>query len=304
MAADGIEGHVTATTDVHGSDATTRATARRMWGRLEAIHTLHYFAPTVLEAHAGLGLEDRRVAYTASRSAPLGPVGPEVVTAMFYGFSPAMISAALPAAWAVASPETVVQTSLDALGALLRNVFAEADAEVARAAELLRELALLHPLVGRPLAAAWSSVAWHDDPAVRLWQAATVIRESRGDGHLACLVDAQLDGVECHLIARGDSEKLRTILGAMRGHAGPEWDAAVGRLAARGLMTAGGALTDAGAALRDHVEARTDALAAPPWAAFGDDAGAQLADTLDPLVARIVELGVLPGIVVRKATAS
>jgi hypothetical protein len=297
------ERYVTATMDMTGGDHVERATARRMWGRIEAVHTLHYFAPTVLEAHASIGLEERMVAYTASRSAPLGPVGPEPVTAMFYGFSPAMIARALPLAWSIASPTTVLQASLDALGALLRDILAGCEDEVARAAELLRELALLHPTVGRVLAAAWSSVPWHDDPAVRLWQGATVIRESRGDGHLACLIDAELDGVECHLLARGDSEKLRAIMGATRGIAGPEWDAAVARLSDRGLLTSDGAPTDAGVALRDRLEARTDALAAPPWAAFGEAATAQLEATLEPLVAKILERGILPGIVVRKATA-
>lgn len=295
---------MTATMDVHGDDEVARSTARRMWGRIEAVHTLHYFAPTVLEAHAAIGLEDRTVAYTASRSAPLGPVGPEPVTAMFYGFSAALIAHALPRAWSVASPTTVLQTSLDALGALLRDILTGAEDDVARAAELMREVALLHPTVGRPLAAAWSSVQWHDDPTVRLWQGSTIIRESRGDGHLACLMDAQLDGVECHLIVRGDSGKLRAIMGAVRGIADPEWDAAVGRLHDRGLMTAEGALTDAGTRLRDRVEERTDALAAPPWVSFGEDATAQLEATMEPLVTRILERGILPGIVVRQATAA
>lgn len=279
------------------------ATARRMWGRFEAIHTLHYFAPSVLEAHAALGLEDRRVGYVASRAAPFGPIGPQPVTAMFYGFAPTFIAAALPSAWAVTSPAAVLQASLESLGALLRDVLAGADTEVARAAELVRELALLHPISGRPLAAAWSSVPWHDDAAVRLWQGITIVRESRGDGHLACLIDAELDGVESHLIARGDSEKLRAILGAMRGHTDPEWDAAVRRLAARGLLAEDGTLTPAGAAVRDRLELRTDELAAPPWEDFGAERSAQLASTLEPLIARVIEIGILPGIVVRKATA-
>jgi len=297
------ERYVTAT-DAHGSDDAARATARRMWGRIEAVHTLHYFAPSVLAAHAAIGLEERMVAYTASRSAPLGPVGPEPVSALFYGFSPAMIAQALPIAWSIASPTTVLQTSLDALGALLRDILADVEDEVARAAELMRELALLHPIVGRALAAAWSSVPWHEDAAVRLWQGATVVRESRGDGHLACLIDAELDGVQCHLIARGDSDKLRAIMSAVRGISDPEWDAAVARMSERGLLTAEGALTDAGTRLRDHIEARTDALAAPPWVAFGAEATAQLEATMEPIVGRIVERGILPGIVVRKATSA
>jgi hypothetical protein len=173
---------------------------------------------------------------------------------------------------------------------------------VVRAAELARELASLHPILARPLAAAWSSVPTAEDPFIALWQAVTIIRESRGDGHLACLLDAELDGTQVHLLARGDSPKLRQILGAMRGWSDPEWDVAVAGLQARGILDTDGAPTDAGRALHQRIERRTDELAAPPWLAFGPS-GQQLLDTLEPIVARLVGSGILPGVVVRAATA-
>lgn len=284
-------------------DAMTAArTGRRVWGRLEAIHVLAYFAPPVLEATVQLGLEDPMVGYIAGRSAPMGQVGPELVTAAFYGFSPAMVARALPAAWATARPEQVLQAKQQALQELLRDLVGDAD-ELARAAELAREVSLLQPILGRPLAAAWSSVPWGDDPALVLWQSATRIRESRGDGHVAVLVEAQLDGVEAHLAMRGDTPKLRAILGAIRGITHAEWDAAADRLRGRGVLDAEGALTAEGVALRDRLERRTDELAAPAWGAFGSDRSAALLEALDPLVARILDVGIVPRIVARIATA-
>jgi hypothetical protein len=290
------------------SDAATRPTethvvlARRAWGRMEAIHTLHYFAPAVHAAHQRIGLDDVRMGYVASRSAPMGPVGPELVLATFYGFAPSFIAAAVPEAWNRVTPTQVLDASLQALGATLAEHLGDLHADVVRAGELARELASLHPILARPLAAAWSSVPVADDPYIALWQAVTIIRESRGDGHLACLLDAELDGTEVHLLARGDSPKLRQILGAMRGWSDPEWDAAVARLQDRGVLAADGTPTEAGRTLHRRIERRTDELAAPPWAAFGAS-GEQLVDTLEPIVERLAASGILPGVVVRAATA-
>ena len=277
-------------------------TARRLWGRLEAVHTLAYFAPQVHAAHAELGLSDRLVSYVAGRSAAFGPVGPEVVTAAFYGFAPELISRALPAAWDIAAPAEVLAATDRGLTEVLHEVLAGAE-ELPRAAELAREVALLHPTLGRPLAAAWSSVPWAEDPALVLWQAATRIRESRGDGHIALLVEAELDGVEAHLTSRGDSPKLRQILGATRGVSDPVWDAAVERLQVRGLLEQDGGLSAAGGQLRQRLERRTDELAARPWAAFTEERTAALQAALEPLVARILEAGIVPGVVARAAVA-
>ena len=283
--------------------ADRRAAARRLHGRLEAIHTIVYFAPAVHEAQAAVGLKGRMMGYTAGRIAPMGPVGPEVATATFYGFSPQLLARALPDAWSFASPDEVRVATQDAVGAVLAEVWQGLDAEVARAGELVREAALLQPILGRPLAAAWSSVPVADDPAVALWQATCRLRESRGDAHVALLVEAELDGVEAHLSARGDSAKMRQILGPMRGFDDAEWDAAVARLQARGILDADGALTDAGTQLRTRLEQRTDELAAHGYEAFGEDRTEQLRQALTPLVDPLLETGILPGIVTRQATS-
>lgn len=289
-------------TDAPDPEAVDAILARRVWGRLEAVHVLAYFSPRVHEAHAGLGLGDRMIGYVAGRSAPMGPVGPALVTAAFHGFSPRMIAHALPTAWEVATPAEVLTTTTEAVRDHLEELIAGVDG-LERAAELAREAALLQPTLGRPLAAAWSSVAWADDPVTVLWQAATRIRESRGDGHVALLVAAELDGVEAHLTTRGDTPKLRAILGSTRGITGAEWDAAASRLVERGLLHDDGTPTEAGAAQRARLEQRTDELTVPGWAAFGHDRTQTLLTTLEPLVARVLDAGVIPGVVARIATA-
>lgn len=276
--------------------------ARRVWTRLEAVHVLAYFAPSVVAAHAALGIEDRMTSYVAGRSAPMGAVGPELVTSAFYGFAPRMIARALPSAWDLAPPEVVLTATQTAMAELVAELAGD-EPTLTEAAALAVEAAELHPTLGRPLAAAWSGVPWSEDPALALWQAATRIRESRGDGHLALLVAQPLDGVEAHLTVRGDNEKVRNILGLLRGITAEEWDAAADRLRDRGLLDTTGALTDAGAAVRDRLEARTDELASPPWVTLGVDRTTALLAALEPIVARVLAAGIVPGVVARAATA-
>lgn len=282
----------------HDDDA--RARARRLWRLLEVVHTPVYFAREVAEASRGLGLENRMQGYCAIRTFPLGPVPSEVVTAVLYGFAPRTVAIGVPGAWERTTPEAAGRMVHEAVRGLLGRLFDGLDDEVARAAELAREAALLHPSIGRPLAAAWASVPWDDDPSVMLWQAAARIRESRGGGHVALLVGAGIDGVGSHLTLAGDSSKLRERMSPVRGWTDAEWDAGAQRLRERGLLAADGSLTAAGAALRDHLEAATDDLAAEPWVALGVDATERLADGLGPLVGRIVAADVLPGYLTRQ----
>lgn len=275
------------------------AAARRLWARLEVIHTVGYFAPQVAQAHRDVGLRGWRMSYTAGRIAPMGPVGPQVAVATFYGFAPPVFARALPDAWGFASPGEVLDATAGAVGRVLDELWEPHGDTVAAAAELAREAAGLHPIIGRPLAAARAGLAWPHAPALVLWEAATRIRESRGDGHVACLVHAELDGVECHLTHVGDRPRLREQLTSVRGWSEPELDAAADRLRRRGLLTQDGALTPAGTALRAGIEQRTDELAAGPWVALGQEATDRLVQLLDTLVAPIVAAGVLPRIVTR-----
>jgi hypothetical protein len=278
---------------------TPAATARRLWTRLEAVHVLVYFAPQVRDAHAELGLDTPMLSYVASRLAPLGPVGPELATAVLYGFSPRAVASAVPEVWRRVPPERAVEVTREAVGRVLEPLVVGLEDDVARAAELARQAASFHPVVGRPIAAARAGVTWPDTPPMVLWEAATRIRESRGDGHVACLVEADLDGAASHLSVRGDHPELRRRLGALRGWSDAEWDVAARGLRERGLLDPDGALTDAGRQLRERLESRTDELAAPPWTALGDEMTEQLRQATSPLVHRIMDAGVLPGAVAR-----
>lgn len=282
------------------TDAAARRRARELWAHLEVVHTVVYFAPEVLEAQRDLGLTWPGSGYVATRLAPLGPVGPELGHAVLFGFSPALVHGVLPAAWDRARPEEVLAATSAAIDRTLAPLLAGRDAEVGRAAELARQAAQFHPVDGRPLAAAHRAVPWPEAPHLVLYEAATRIRESRGDGHVATLVAEGLDGCECHLTVGGDGDKVRRALRARRGWTEPEWDAAVRRLQERGVLAGDGSLSDEGRRLRARIEDRTDALAAPPWAALGTATSDQLLTALRALVVPIVASGILPGIVTRR----
>jgi hypothetical protein len=283
-----------------GTTAEERATARRLWAHLEVVHVPQYFAPAVFEAHTALGLELPWGGYMAGRLACMGAIGPEIATAVVYGFAPRLVQGALPAAWAVAEPEVAHRETLRAIDVTLRPALAGLEDEVARAAELARQAAMFHPIVGRALAAGRSSTPWPEAPHLVLFEAAARIRESRGDGHVAALVAAGLDGCESHLTLPGDPARVRQVVQPRRGWTDAEWDAAATRLRDRGLLEADGTLTARGAGVRESVERHTDALAVPPWRSFGAERTAQLLDLLRPIARAVADLGILPGVVTRR----
>src|ERR1039458_2739083 len=165
--------------------------ARKMWRTLEPYHGIIYFTPHAAAAYAQLGIEGRD-GYFASRAAPLGPVSAEVVIATFYNFHPGLVRHAIPGAWEKASPAQILEARLAAADLALREILGdriESD-EVVRAAMLAEGAAPAAPIAGRPLFAAHAALAWPDPPHLALWHAITLLREFRGDGHIAALVTA------------------------------------------------------------------------------------------------------------------
>ncbi|MDN3293113.1 hypothetical protein QWM81_03430 [Streptomyces ficellus] len=268
---------------------------RRMWHLLEPLHAVLYYAPEAVEEAAalGYGTEERWPAYFAWRAAPLGAVGAGPVAAAFYSFSPAMVERYVPAAWDVAAPGDVLAARLRAVDRFYRRLLGPAVRELDAAAALARRAAEAAVPAGRPLAAANAALEWPEEPHLVLWQAATVLREHRGDGHLAALLTAGLDPVEA-LVSFAAIGAASTQTFASRGWSEAEWAAARERLAARGLVTADGAATDAGRALRAEVERRTDELAAGPWVALGDKDTERLAEALGGAWVAVLGAGLLP----------
>ncbi|WNV86022.1 SCO6745 family protein [Umezawaea sp. Da 62-37] len=234
------------------------ALARRLWALFESVHAVVYFHPTTLAALEAAGLRGFWRGYFAQRSAPLGPVGEAPVRASFFGFSASMTARALPAVWGLASPAEVLAARLDGTGRALAEVLPEGPHD--RLADDLWALASALPCDGRVLAAANQALPRPEDPLHRLWLAATILREHRGDGHVAALVAAGLTGVES-LVLRAGSDLSRPVLQAARGWTDEEWTAAAEGLAARGLLRDDRTTSDAGKRLLARVEETTDDLA-------------------------------------------
>jgi GNAT superfamily N-acetyltransferase len=271
--------------------------ARRMWHQLEPIHAVFYYAPEVFTAAAALGYEvtTRWPSYFAWRSAPLGAAGPQAVAAACYSFSPHMVAEHVPDAWAVASPQQVLAARVRAVDRMYRAILGDqiGSPGLAEAARLARDAALAADTAGRPLAAANADLPWPDEPHLVLWHAITLLREHRGDGHIAALLTAGLDPCEA-LVSFAAIGAAPEETFASRGWTAAEWSAAQERLASRGWVDAEGKATELGRDGRDEIEWRTDRLADAPWRALGPDHTQRLAELTGPILGAALESGLLP----------
>jgi hypothetical protein len=298
MAASGPVGPVGKTGEAVMTAAVDYGLARRMWHQLEPVHAVFWYAPEVFEEAAGLGFEvgTRWPSYFAWRSAPLGAAGPRLVASAFYSFSPAMVAEHVPAAWAVASPQQVLAARERAVDRMYRALFGDmiGSPGLAEAADLAREAALAACTAGRPLAAANADLPWPSQPHLVLWQAINVLREHRGDGHVAALQTAMLDPCEALVSFAAIGAAPQEVF-ASRGWSAAEWSAARERLAARGWVDAAGQATEQGRDGRDEIEWRTDRLADAPWLALGPSRAQRLAELTGPLLGAAFGSGLLPG---------
>ncbi|MFE4491705.1 hypothetical protein ACFRKD_04485 [Streptomyces niveus] len=257
---------------------------RRCHNVVNPFHSTVYFSPDLGKEFSGVGVDDPSAVYLAGRGAAMGAVGPGVLTGAFYNFSYELVARHIPAVWEVASPETILGARLRAADSTLRRVLGEEAvgsdemAEAARLALRATEACTRH---ARPLYAAHADLPVPEQPHLAYWHASTLLREHRGDGHLAALLSAGLDPVEALVshTATGKGMSPRWVL-RTRGWARTDWDAAAGRLRERGLLDDAGELTGAGTALRAELEEHTDRLDSAPYEHLGADG-----------VERLTELG-------------
>ncbi|WP_068165906.1 SCO6745 family protein [Rhodococcus phenolicus] len=266
---------------------------------LELLHSFSYFAPEVDDALGAAGVESGRARYFASRSAALGAVGAGVVTAVFYNFSPGLVASAIPAVWQSATPRDVVAARIDGVDAALRRLLgadAIASADMAEAADLAATAARAIPGPdGRPLYAAHADLPWPQAPHLELWHALTLLREYRGDGHVAALQTAGLSGIEALITHTasgiGFSEGFART---RRGWSEDEWASAASALRERGLLDGRGELTEDGFEVRELVEDLTDDLAVVPWSALGEPGVERLVDLALPWRDTVIDSGLFP----------
>ena len=258
--------------------------ARRMYRTLEPLHGFIYFDQGAARRYADLGITHGHMQYFASRGAAMGAVGAGPVVATFFNFNPAVIERSLPAAWDIVSPDLLLAARGDAAADTYATTFDGADDVVGEALELLLPaVAVVRPLMaGRPLAAAHADLPEPTEPLRRLWWAITVLREWRGDGHVAALTADGMDPVEVlhtHIAMGGVNAD---ILRVTRAWPDDRWAAAGEALVARGELTADGELTDVGRARRTAVEDATDRLAMAAWDALGEERCARVQELLRP----------------------
>jgi hypothetical protein len=267
--------------------------ARRFFDRFEPVHAVTYFAPEARTALDGLGFRGFWMGYFAARSAPFGVVPTEVVTATFYNFAPERVAKALPAAWEVASPSDALRVRQDSAVAALRR-YGVTDDEGAAAAELAEKAARSAPLDGRPLFAANAALDWPDDPVARLWHAVTLLREQRGDAHVAVLATLGVSGRESNLLHAAAGRVSKEMIMRSRDYDEAQWDYYRSQLAGRGLVDGEGACTDAGRDLKQRIEDTTDRLALSALDALGDDEVERLFLALTPITRKVVAAGDVP----------
>ncbi|MBY6366571.1 SCO6745 family protein [Rhodococcoides corynebacterioides] len=279
----------------------TSTLARLAYSTLEPYHVAAYFNPDLPNAYADTGL-DGHAFYVGARGAPLGPCAPAVVASTFYNFSPALVATAWPAAVEVGL-ERVSDRRWAALDTVLADALGEraGDPQLADLARRLHEIGDRADFAGRPLSAAWHASSHPDAPHLALWHAIAVLREWRGDGHLAALVDAELDPTEAvvfHEAEHPDPAGRRTlgrrITQITRGWSDEQWGAAIDGLRTRGLLQPDAeALSDNGVELDRRIEERTDRLASSIWRDVPDAEG--LLTSARPYVKAVIAAGFLPG---------
>ncbi|MDX3656496.1 hypothetical protein PV646_04175 [Streptomyces sp. ID05-26A] len=245
--------------------------ARQLWLRFEPYHDVTYFTSESRAATDALGCKGGWMGYFGMRAAPLGAASPELVTAVFYNFAPRMVRRALPDAWAVASPSEYLRVRLAGADGALRRLLGSVDtSQIAEAASLARTAALAAPVAGRPLSAANRALPWPIEPHLALWHACTILREARGDGHVAALVAAGIGPCQALALYAREHSLDPAYMRTARGWTVEEWEAVAdlpGDLPA--------------------VERATDAAALDPWKALGAVGTTRFIDLMTPLALRI-----------------
>jgi hypothetical protein len=262
--------------------------ARRTWRTLEPVHGMIYFVPEAAESYARLGVEGRS-AYFPSRAAAMGAVSADVVVSTFFNFNPDLVHAAIPAAWEAATPGQWVEARLAAVDAAFRRLLGDTVVEsedMDRAAHLARVAAneASRLTAGRPIAAGHAELPWPQEPHLALWHAQSVLREYRGDGHVALLVVHGLSGIEALVTHAAAGDVPVRVLQATRAWPDDAWRAAAEGLRERGWLEQGEPLrfTEWGAAQRRTIEASTDELAIAPYVVLGDDGCRELRALVRP----------------------
>src|SRR3954467_8308163 len=236
--------------------------ARRMFELVEPIGVIPYSADEPNETMFALGFTNYWDTYFAGRAAPLGVVPAEVVDALFYNFAPGEVARHIPKVWSTTTPYAAIAARRPGCANALRRILAEHidSPAFARATELLLKAATSAPLEGRPMYAALRALPVPDDVVVKMFHAASLLREHRGDGHIAALMTEGVGGLEAHALFALDLGMPPENFGRIHHLPAAQLAAVTDGLRARGVIGDDGWFTDEGRAIKRRVEERTDDL--------------------------------------------
>jgi hypothetical protein len=268
--------------------------ARRLYELTEPISLVNFFSSEPHDAMAALGFRGYWDGYFAGRSAPLGRVPAEVVHAAFYNFADGEVARHIPKVWDTTTPEAAHAARQQGCVTALRRILGTLveTPGLARAAELLARASTSAPTEGRVMYAGLRALPMPEDPVARLWYAANMLREHRGDGHIAALVSERIGGIEAHVLSALDMGIYPAESFGRVHHLPKTYLAAVmSGLRDRGLLDVNGRFTDAGRATKDRIESLTDALAEAPYVGLEPLEVDELIAVLEPVSTRLEATG-------------
>lgn len=278
-------------------DVVTRAgPARRLRDAVEPVAMHAVWSATTNGRLAELGL-DFLGAYIGGRAASLGtPVGAVVVSA-FAWFEPGLVVGVLEAVRAAVDRDRIAAIRDEATTASLRDILGGDDPGAVATA--LADATEPADGTGRSLFSALRSKGRPVDPYQRLWWACDLIREHRGDSHVAAAAVAGLGPVEMNVLTELWLGMPLFSYTATRGWPEAQMRAAVAGLEARRWVE-GGHLTEEGRHARDEVEAQTDAQEQSSVDALGTDLE-ELCARLDGWGRRCIDAGAFPADTLKRA---
>ena len=272
----------------------TESTARRLFQLVEPIAVVTYMADEPTEAVMALGVGNMWDAYFAGRAAPLGrDVPPEVVHALFYNFADGEVARHIPHVWGKVTPNAANAAREEGSVAALRRILGGiADSPgVARAGELLIKAGTSARMEGRSLYAAVRTLPVPTEPVARFWHGANLLREHRGDGHVAALITANIGGTEAHVLHALSENMPAEEFGRVSHLPKAQLAGVIDGMRARGIIGTDSWLTTAGRQIKERVESLTDELAAPAYDILDSNELDQLLEELRPLAAVLVAAG-------------
>jgi len=261
-----------------------------MFELVEPIGVIPYSADEPNEAMFALGFTNYWDTYFAGRAAPLGLVAAEVVDALFYNFAPGEVARHIPKVWRTTTPDAAIAARQLGCAKALRRILGEhVDRPgFALAADLLMKAATSAPVEGRPMYAALRALPIPEDAVGRLFHAASLLREHRGDGHIAALMSEGVGGLEAHVLYALSIDMPAEKFGRVQHLPAEQLVSVIGGMRDRGLIGDDGWLSEVGHAVKQRIEALTDDLAMKPYESLDPDELNTLMATLEPFATVLV----------------